>query len=137
MLRTTLLYLVLVGVPLSGLLGILRWGESLAAPPALGAQWTLEGDGLRCLGVETGAILAIIQSGRYLRLELGERSFEARLDGDGLRGQLPPPRSGPCTNERLELQARTTRDLDLLEGRLVGACPPCTDLDVVAVRTLP
>ena len=35
-------YALLVGLPVLGLLGILEAGRSIAAPPAIGGEWTVE-----------------------------------------------------------------------------------------------
>lgn len=71
-----MLYLSMVGIPVLGLLGVLRIGESLNVPPSIGGIWTIEeasATRLRqsCLPLASAEI-AISQSGQYVQVRLGD-----------------------------------------------------------------
>jgi hypothetical protein len=76
--RLALLYLSLVGLPILGVLGILRLGEALMPPVSIGGAWNIEVnprdvDDSACgdlLSAPVPPFLTISQSGPHLRLSL-------------------------------------------------------------------
>jgi hypothetical protein len=150
--RSVLLYLVLVGTPFAGLLGILDIGERIEPPPSVGGTWALGEGSIRELGAWCPAIefgdgpgeLRVSQSGRYLALALSDRagtSFSATLQRDSLAGgRFEVPDHGECRWEAVELRGRITNLDD--EARLIGVLrpadcpggPDCPAIDVDAVR---
>ena len=88
--RTVLLYLVLVGLPLAGLLGILRVGRALTPPPPIGGEWVVEtalpaglpeSCAARLRPAARQPALTLSQSGIYLSLTLRGEKGAATLDG--------------------------------------------------------
>src|SRR3954469_23378219 len=74
--RIAVAYLCLVGVPLLGVLGVLRAGQRLAAPVAVNGTWTVQADlsglgGTACtqlLAEVRQPFLSVAQSGGHLVL---------------------------------------------------------------------
>lgn len=107
--RTTLLYLVLVGLPALGVVGVLRLGERLSAPPSIGGTWQItssEGCALR-----PGAELTFVQSGEHVAATW-PGGIPAR--GSLRNGQLviAPGASGRivpgCSGDAVEIAAEVT-----------------------------
>lgn len=84
------LYLVLVGTPLLGLLGILRVGETLEVPVSVGGTWAVEQATVQriqrsCASLELpteNPTMTVSQSGRYVRVrfnDIPETSMIGRL----------------------------------------------------------
>jgi hypothetical protein len=73
-------YVSLVGLPVLALIGTLRTGRRLTAPPFIGGTWTVESDMKALAAIPCAAaaikgpapVLAISQSGRYLYVGLGD-----------------------------------------------------------------
>ena len=80
-------YILMVGAPVLGLLGILEAGRTIAAPPSIGGEWTLQFDaGPQCAGIP--ASLNISQSGPAATITLNDgRTIQARVDGVTLSGE--------------------------------------------------
>jgi hypothetical protein len=116
-LRTMVLYVGLVGVPLAGLVGVLRAGVGLAAPPAIGGAWVVEVGA--CPGLER---LEIDQSGRFLRARAGGAASDAQLDGARITATLRPA-EGPCAGQTIALHGRFTEDV--LTGTLRSEACTC------------
>lgn len=146
------LYLLLVGTPLLGLIGLLRVGERLEAPPSVAGTWNVDSAFTRA--VERGCFpsafaeattLEVTQSGRFIRLTANDPAatlFEGRLTDGGLvaRGIRVAPASPTCTAPRpAELRLR------LIDGdgvqQLAGSwglptCVACRALPFRATRSL-
>ncbi len=125
-------YIVLVGVPGAGLLGILHAGRGLKAPHAIGGEWRVEG------GALAGAALRVQQSGEHVVLEVPRRAghvrLRGRLRGDTLEARGPGgflPGSHACT----PVQDGTARlVVDRAARRMAGRVEDgCRALDVGAV----
>ena len=145
-------YILLVGVPLLGLLGILRAGEHLAAPISVGGTWNLEGDraplaGSRCksaLANISQPFFAISQSGSHLTFTLNNPEQTA-LPGTirlntvtvGSDSALADA-SGDCAHpQAIHLQAALykQRSQRVLLGTLsLAGCADCPSLPFRAVR---
>lgn len=91
-------YLLLVGIPVLGVLGVLQLGQGLTAPKAVAGTWTLEAvsppsGNATCAVLKEAAqaqTLAIEQSGPELMLELGEMRVDGRIDGNVVRAASAP-----------------------------------------------
>jgi|HubBroStandDraft_6_1064221.scaffolds.fasta_scaffold223127_1 hypothetical protein len=146
-------YAVLVGLPIVGLVGILKSGRTLAAPISVDGVWKLQTDpvhlaALPCgktLAISPEAALAISQSGRNFTLSLSDGPKSAAsgvLDGTSLKASLVP--SAPWSEEAgcgsgHEISLVATVDPKAnprsLEGTLsVDHCPPCAPVEFRAVR---
>lgn len=79
--KSLLLYLALVGLPVAGLLGILEAGSRLQAPRDVTGEWRMNAPISSSTDSEPAPrTLEISQSGVYLSVTLG--------DGDPMRGRL-------------------------------------------------
>jgi hypothetical protein len=138
--RPVLAYLLLVGGPLLVLLGILRTGGSLVAPPSIGGTWLIYGPTAgevgRCLG--TGASLEISQSG--VRSEAVLRPAGAglhiQLRGDRIVGAGGP--TAGCGDSRIALAGQLEGGA-AIPGTMTGTltladCAACTPLAFRATR---
>lgn len=81
--RPLFIYVVLVGLPLAGLVTVLRMGAALHAPPPVDGTWRPLAQGAGAGGTDLGR-LEVHQSGRYLSLDLGPHHLSGRLRGDSL-----------------------------------------------------
>ncbi|HXJ92588.1 MAG TPA: hypothetical protein VMT20_06860 [Terriglobia bacterium] len=148
-------YVLLVGAPLLGLLGILRSGQRLAAPASVGGTWNLEGDlaplaGSRCAAAFANIsqpFFAISQSGSRLTFTLNNpeqttlpgtmRQNAVTMGSESSREEA----SGDCAHpQAIRFQAALSRQgpQRSLTGTLtVAGCPDCPALPFRAVRQHP
>jgi hypothetical protein len=146
-------YALLVGLPIAGLVGILKSGRTLAAPISVDGVWKLQTDPVRLAALPCGktlasspdAALAISQSGRNFTLSLSDgpkSTASGVLDGTSLKASLVP--SAPWSEEA---GCGSGREITLvaivdpkanprsLEGTLsVSHCLSCAPVDFRAVR---
>ncbi|HYJ78760.1 MAG TPA: hypothetical protein VEW03_04085 [Longimicrobiaceae bacterium] len=91
--KSLLLYLALVGIPVAALLGILREGRGLDAPHDVAGEWRVEappGAGAGGQAERAPRTLRISQSGVYLTASVdGGGELRGRLRGDTLRVVRP------------------------------------------------
>src|SRR5690349_13390061 len=88
--KALLAYVLMVGLPVAGILGILRAGEGLAAPAAVHGTWRLASvsvDGGPCAalaGLREGTMVEVEQSGPHLtaRVADGGARLSGAIDGD-------------------------------------------------------
>jgi hypothetical protein len=150
--RHLLYYLLFVGVPLAGLLGVLRVGQGIEAPRAVHGSWAVQpmaATGSVCtryLLSDTDSTLIIFQSGRQLSGSLGPRAeigLTGALRGNeiALEGVIQPgatPRHIACSvGDTLRLTARFSATVELrqLEARLwSSACSDCGAVGFTAAR---
>jgi hypothetical protein len=146
-------YALLVGLPILGLVGILKSGRVLAAPISVDGVWKLQTDPVRLAALPCGralasspeTALAISQSGRNFTLTLSDGPKSAAsgvLDGTSLKASLVP--SAPWSEEAgcgsgREISLVATVDPRAnprsLEGTLsVSRCLSCAPVDFRAVR---
>ena len=141
--RSLFSYVLFVGLPLAGLLGVLRIGQGIEAPLAVHGAWAVQpmaAPGRVCtryLLFGADSSLTIAQSGRELTATLGpsgEVALRGALDGDelALEGVIQPgaiPRYVACTvgdTVRLEAQVSSAAPLRELEADLwFSACADC------------
>lgn len=153
-------YLLMVGIPLLGLVGILRVGSHLTAPLSVGGRWNVEADFKSLASSPCGAVLAsaeqprlrIVQSGRDLILTLNNglrTTVPATLDGSTLTtgtaspdavqrvAAVIPGCSGP---ESIYLDGTVSRQgsQEFLTGQVIlKTCPECAPVQFYAVRMVP
>jgi len=118
--RSFLIYLGMVGVPVLGLAGILRLGRDLRAPASVGGEWRLEQP---FPGAPTGArTLVISQSGPHLSLTIGGRGVRGTLRGDTVTASADATDRSACGEADV---MRAVLDRSGAAPRLVGGagCP--------------
>ena len=145
-------YVLLVGAPLLGLLGILRSGQHLAAPVSVGGSWNLESDLAPLAGTEckqafaniNQPFFAISQSGSLLTFTLNNpeqttvpgavRQHTITMGREYVAGDA----STDCTHpQAIRLQAALSQQgpQHELTGTLsLAGCPNCPTLPFRAVR---
>jgi hypothetical protein len=149
-------YVLLVGLPIVGLLAVLKTGRKLNAPISVDGVWRLEADAAKLSTLPCGkalaeskdAALAISQSGTNFTLTLanGPRSDGAgTLAGTSLNASLAPSSEwsaqGNCGAER-KMTLVATVDPNATPRSLTGLlsasdCPACTAVEFRAVRQAP
>jgi hypothetical protein len=124
--RPLLIYLLLVGLPLVGLLGVLRAGQGLHAPPTVQGTWRTiaagTGPGARTAFLpmsrgEHPAQVEVQQSGTYLSVAIGQLRLSGRLRGDSLVAHAHSPAASggaeACGGARqMELHAALDRSAE-------------------------
>ncbi len=143
--RTALLYLLLVGVPLVGVTAILYVGAGLEAPRAVSGLWTLAlaaGPAPACVAGDgdDDPMLRISQSGPRLEVRLvgvgGERiDLRGRLQGDHLLARSRLLLLPGCVHPGsllLDARLETEEDARLLHGVLTGEGCACGAVSFVA-----
>jgi len=153
--RLIISYACLVGVPLLGLLGIFRAGQSLSAPPSLGGSWYLEADlgnlangpCRELLGRVTQPFMTISQSGANLQVAINNPE-KTTLPGtvEGAAVAVNPEDTGKLESATT---CSDTRDLRLaatvvgkgnrrvLQGQLgIAGCAACPQIEFRAVRKI-
>ena len=150
--RHVLSYLLFVGVPLAGLLGVLRVGQWMEAPRAVHGSWAVQPMApssrvcTRFLLSDADSTLTISQSGRQLTGSLGpgaEVGLRGSITGNeiSLEGVILPgatPRHVACTEGdtlRLTAQFSASRGIRQLEARLwSSSCADCGAVGFTAAR---
>jgi hypothetical protein len=154
-------YIFLVGVPLLALVGILRAGNHLIAPPALHGNWSVQVDFRPWQSVPCGALLnntqqpllSIDQSGRDLTVSLndGEKTvipgtidgftLSSTPSGGGVESD-PGPRPNPAcqSSQSLRLQAivnQHEKQRSLTGTFQLEGCMSCSPIAFSATRETP
>lgn len=152
--RSGLMYLVLVGGPLLGLLGILALGEELEAPPEIAGAWhierppawALEGSCAPPSFADGLPEFTIFQSGRSVELvfhDVERTLLVGRIKAQTLTARQVRASSGQAAGlcgdtmlAVLQLQLRRqARGVDLLNGAwIIPECAACSALPMRAVR---
>jgi hypothetical protein len=149
-------YILLVGLPIVGLVGVLKTGRSLRAPISVDGVWQVQADPVQVAALPCGktlaytpeTALAISQSGKNFTLTLinGPKSTGSGvLDGTALKASVVSSAGwsdeGACGNGReLSLVATVNPKADprSLSGMLsVNNCPSCASVEFHAVRLPP
>jgi hypothetical protein len=147
--RLFISYILLVGVPLLGLVGVLAAGRSLTAPLSVAGSWDLHidrsvTDAQPCiagLGFTRPTVLEISQSGRYLSLTLGTQpklKLQATLDGKALVADSTLPVAEGCSGAT-GLSLKASIDPKATPPTISGilsfdACPSCGASNFRAVK---
>jgi hypothetical protein len=148
--RHLLAYLVFVGIPFAGLMGVLRLGQGIRAPQAVHGRYAvthLESAGTCQAYLLSGdSSLTMTQSGREVTASLGRAgaiTLRGRVDGSTLTlaGVVPVlPALAACPvgdTVRLVGQARRAPDHGHLDGTLAFVrCADCAATEFHAVRQL-
>lgn len=149
-------YVLLVGLPLLGLIGVLKAGRRLTAPISVDGTWKLDTTAGYLLSGPCGKPLAslqsstmtISQSGTSLVLALGEASKalgSGTIDGTALRGTMPlnneaAARDPSCgTNLVLALAANVdpkTEPRSMTGTIVVSGCSSCATINYRSVREI-
>jgi hypothetical protein len=140
-----LLYLAFVGIPLFGLVGVLRLGRDLPSPPSVGGRWKLDSGGrlasaLACAPTqdEDPIVLRIGQSGPHLRMDLRDTDnflLRGKLEGTNVSADAAGPRSQPPA-VRLRAQVEPGSQPPVLVGTLdVTRCPSQVPFRAVREKT--
>ena len=110
-------YVLLVGLPVLGLVGVLKSGRGIAAPLSLDGTWTLQADPTRLAGLPCGKslaasdlVMAISQSGGRFTVILGngaKSTGSGVLVGTTLKASVLPSLSddAQCRGHELALLA--------------------------------
>jgi hypothetical protein len=144
--RHILSYLALVGIPLLGLLGVLKLGERLAAPAAVHGAYTLTLPAPReaCLAglfPRDEPRVVVAQSGPIVQVRLGGAAgleLRGHTDAGALRasGPLPHRRPAGCTADSVGFTGTVTRTPEawLLAGSLrLVPCDACSPASIAGV----
>lgn len=149
--KAGLLYLVLVGLPVLGVVGILRLGGSLTAPPDIGGSWRAGFAPAAqlvppCVEIRSDATaFDLTQSGVHVGVTLNDAAqtrLEARLGGARLWGRaerlplLGTARTA-CPEAPLELAADVVWDgyaWQLVGNLWAGGCAACAPVSFRAER---
>lgn len=149
-------YILLVGLPVVGLIGVLKSGRTLTAPISVDGRWQLQADPVRLAALPCGktlaqnpyTALAISQSGKNFTLSLSDGPKSTAwgvLDGTTLKASVVPSiawsAEAGCGDGR-ELSLVATVDPKANPRSLVGLlsvnhCSACTPVEFHAVRQTP
>jgi hypothetical protein len=101
--RAVVVYIALVGLPVVALVGVLRVGSGLDAPPPIGGAWVTDASPelLECTGFEQGSAVTIEQSGAHVRVHAGPSYGDGRMEGGRTRVALRAP-GGACAGHTIE-----------------------------------
>lgn len=126
--RSVILYLILVGLPLAGLLAILSTGSHLVPPVTINGKWAINkagrGDGSYCNNLVIAANepkLSITQSGRWMDIQFNDDqtlAFRSLLQDSHLNTQTGRPvivtdKNSNCIgNNRLAMEAVIVKEGD-------------------------
>jgi hypothetical protein len=139
-------YLLLVGLPVIGVLGVLEVGRSLTPSLSVSGHWKVEigrraGANSSCADFfdESGPLtLSISQSGPNLSL-LFESTRKLKLDGEIESTSLKATRTGSPDDDAELVQLKATFDPKTNPERLIGAlsfnrCPTTSGISFIATR---
>lgn len=120
-------YLLMVGLPAAGVLGILRAGSGLKAPHSIGGEWRID---------SAAKAMTVEQSGEHLSIHLPEGGeVRARIRGDSVRGAAVP--GAKCLapfGARIDRSVRPERMTGVLAGGADCAPAEFTATRVAAAR---
>ncbi|HET7425365.1 MAG TPA: hypothetical protein VFJ92_17505 [Gemmatimonadales bacterium] len=149
--RHLLAYLVFVGIPFAGLMGVLRLGQGIRAPQAVHGRYAvthLESAGTCQAYLLSGdSSLTMTQSGTQVTASLGRAgavTLRGHVEGStltlaGVVPVLPPQAACPAGDTvRLVGQARRAPDHGHLDGTLAFLrCADCSTTEFHAKRMIP
>ncbi len=141
-------YILLVGLPLLGLVGILRSGRSLNAPFSVDGAWKLDAGATHPSPAPCGDFLSsvsnspvsISQSGASLVIGLGGKTTTGTIAGKTIKAQFAGaenPNAADCSDRSLALSATLDplTEPKTLSGRLtVEGCASCAPVEFRAVK---
>jgi hypothetical protein len=143
-------YVVLVGLPILGLMGVLKTGRTLTAPLSVDGTWKLQADLVRLQSLPCGKALAspdlamaVSQSGANFTLELvsGPKSQSSGvLDGTNWVASIMPfagndAECGPGREFELVAVLDPKANPQSISGTIaVSGCSACSPLEFRAFR---
>ena len=146
-------YVLLVGLPVVGLVGVLKRGRSITAPISIDGTWTLQADPGRLAALACGKspalsdlAMAISQSGGSLTLSLGNGTKSPAsgvLVGRTLKASILPSWSddaqcGPGHELSLLASVDPASNPRSLSGTIsLSDCTACQPVEFRALRTPP
>lgn len=133
--RTLLLYVVLVALPVAGVLAVLHVGEGLSAPRAVSGLWEVHSDvPAGCPWAEgLGPRLRVEQSGERLTVFGRRGQLRGRLLGDSLRVERDG--DGSCQTLVMTAALEGGAVAEALAGRIEApGCAACPDVPFRAQR---
>lgn len=152
--KTAILYLVLVGLPTLGVLGVLRAGQSLTPPVSVSGLWNVEISTQAAGNSPCGEqfdkseilSLSIKQSGTHLLFSFEKKKINLAGEIDGPNGGAAAVRLSAATASEDAGQAdavrlRATAEREARPERLHGSlsfarCPAGTEVSFIATRQL-
>jgi hypothetical protein len=150
-----LAYVLLVGLPIAGLVGVLKSGRTLTPPISVDGLWYLQIDPERLASLPCGkaladspeTVLAISQSGKNFTLSLtnGPKSTASgMIEGAAVKASIAPApdwsAQAGCGDQELTMTATVDAKADprTLAGQLsVNHCPSCSAIEFHATRQNP
>lgn len=130
--KAVLIYLVLVGIPVAGVIGVLRMGRDIIPAPSVGGTWsaTIRRDSAcGSPAVDDTATVVVSQSGPRLDIQF------SRPDLVDLRGRIYGTHFSVSGGTAVRLHAAKLREKDRMRGVIVGyPCPAARQTLLRAVR---
>lgn len=146
--KSVLIYLLLVGGPFLGVIGVLRLGDSLQAPPSIAGDWELDARldanaNTPCsasLGGFQRNFFTISQSGKFVEVQLpnsGRDLLRGALADDEIRVEAAPALFGDDVFQLLRISGRISQDNGVLTMHGVLSMPrriDCVPIPFLARR---
>jgi hypothetical protein len=146
--RLVVSYVLLVGIPLLGVVGVLGAGRRLTAPISVAGSWDFNIDPsgseaqscIAGLGVTRSTVMDISQSGRYLTLTLNSQpklGLQGTLRGTTVVANFTSPLETSCDRAS---GFSMTAEIDKAAPRMMSGmwkfdgCPSCGSANFQAVR---
>lgn len=145
-----LAYVFLVALPITGLVGILRSGQSLKAPTSIDGAWSVQATATRgtssscmsALGLDPDTRVTISQSGKNFAINSGKTAGTGLIEGTTLQASLRPagtlPAAANCGGDGSVLLTATVdakATPRVLSGAFsVAGCPACESVEFHAVK---
>lgn len=148
-----LAYVFLVALPIAGLVGILRSGRHLTAPPSIDGAWAVHATPsksapapcMKELAFDTDTRATISQSGRNFGINVGKAAGTGVITGTTLRaslGPVSPASAGSSCGSSDSVLLTATIDANssprTFSGALsVAGCGTCEPVQFHALKQLP
>ena len=119
--KSVVIYLILVGIPIAGVIGILRVGQRLTPPPYVGGTWavTIRPDsGCHPTAPNDSVTMVVSQSGPHIAVSFDNDSLP-KLSGRAYGRYFRVAGS----SGQVDLHAAVKRGEDRMRGFLIGI--PC------------
>ncbi len=127
----------MVGLPVLGIILMLRAGESLEAPIPVGKTWKIraQNEQATCYGMKLPMTVPVEQSGIFLHANINNQQVQGRFE-EGIASFQFNATSGPCANTELTLNA-TILEKSVQWPAVLSApkCQQCKPLEVMIHRT--
>lgn len=138
LIKTTVIYLLLVSPPFLGLIGILQIGKGIEAPRSFGGEWQLDDASRQAAARPCGGLvfdkqptLKVSQSGMRAELVFADKArtvLDVRIDDQRITGSGGARGAGDCDqplslDARLEHGGASASIVGTLERRGCSGCP--------------